>query len=155
MESTSPTLYFAYGSNLWLDQMHRRCPGNNYISIGILRDWKWFICEYGYANVIESPGDIVYGFVYTLTPSDEEKLDGYEHVPENYVKQIHPVELVGDGLVEKNVDGLVYVDIHRVVEGTIRQEYIVRMNHAIQDAEEKGVPKDYVEKYLRPFIPVL
>ena len=129
--------------------MSRRCPQSNYIGIGVLRGWKWFICKRGYANVIESPNDVVYGFVFSLTPSDEELLDVYEGVPESYVKQIHQIELLGYGPVEV----LVYVDVGRVVEGIVKQEYIVRMNHAIKDAVEKGVPKDYIEKYMRDSIP--
>ena len=37
-EST-PTLYFGCGSNMWLDQMNRRCPENKYIGIAVLHDW--------------------------------------------------------------------------------------------------------------------
>lgn len=33
------TIYFAYGSNLWMDQMNRRCPENKYVGIGVLHDW--------------------------------------------------------------------------------------------------------------------
>lgn len=37
-EST-PTLYFGYGSNMWIDQMNRRCPENKYIGTAVLHDW--------------------------------------------------------------------------------------------------------------------
>lgn len=33
------TLYFGYGSNLWIDQMNRRCPESRYVGIGLLPDW--------------------------------------------------------------------------------------------------------------------
>ena len=33
------TLYFGYGSNIWIEQMDRRCPDNKYIGLGVLRDW--------------------------------------------------------------------------------------------------------------------
>jgi len=36
---SSKTIYFAYGSNLWLDQMERRCPESKFIGIGLLDDW--------------------------------------------------------------------------------------------------------------------
>ena len=35
MSSEEATLYFAYGSNLWLDQMARRCPGNTLLCLGM------------------------------------------------------------------------------------------------------------------------
>jgi gamma-glutamylcyclotransferase len=142
-----PTLYFGYGSNLWLDQMARRCPESRYVGISVLRDWKWFICGRGYANVIPSPGDIVYGMIYEITAQDEAKLDGYENVPEAYAKQTHVVEMEG-----KTVEALVNVDMVRVTEGEIKAEYIVRMKKAIQDGLAKGIPKEYVDKYMRRWI---
>jgi len=156
MDTINSTLYFAYGSNMWLNQMARRCPGNTYIGIGVLKDWKWLINRSGYANVVPSPDDIVYGLVYTLTPSDEATLDTYEGVPNAYVKQAHSIELTKEGQQEKRlVDCLVYVDVVRLEPGHPKTEYIPRMNAALRDAEERGVPKDYVEKYVRHFIPLL
>ncbi len=35
----APTLYFGYGSNMWVDQMDRRCPKNKYIGTAVLHDW--------------------------------------------------------------------------------------------------------------------
>jgi gamma-glutamylcyclotransferase len=141
----APTLYFAYGSNLWLDQMARRCPGSAFVGVAALKDWKWFICTRGYANIIPSPGDVVYGMVYTITPANEESLDGYEGVPYSYVKQMHGVEMGGSV-----VEALVYVDVVRLEPGNIKVEYITRMGHAIADALGKGFPEWYVEKYIKP-----
>jgi len=144
----APPLYFAYGSNLWLDQMARRCPGSIFVDVAVLRDWKWFICTRGYANVIPSLGDVVYGMVYSLTPANEDSLDTCEGVPYSYVKQMHEVEM--DGSLVKV---LVYVDEIRQHEGKIKEEYIARMNHGIRDALDKGMPQWYIEKYLEPVIP--
>ena len=33
------TVYFGYGSNLWLDQMKRRCPENKLLGYASLPDW--------------------------------------------------------------------------------------------------------------------
>jgi gamma-glutamylcyclotransferase len=73
-------LYFGYGSNLWIDQMTRRCPDSKLVRLGILRDWKWIINGRGYANVIEPPKDVVYRLVFEISPSDvdEALLDGFE-----------------------------------------------------------------------------
>jgi len=32
-------VYFGYGSNMWLDQMDRRCPENKYLGVGFIEDW--------------------------------------------------------------------------------------------------------------------
>src|SRR5262245_45116756 len=92
------TMYFAYGSNFWLDQMLRRCPGSKFVGVAVLRDWRWFICARGYANITRSPGDIVYGLVYSLTPRDEKLLDGYEGVPNTYIKQTQRFEMTAGPL---------------------------------------------------------
>ena len=36
---THEILYFGYGSNVWIDQMNRRCPDNKYIGVAVLREW--------------------------------------------------------------------------------------------------------------------
>ncbi|KAF7363671.1 hypothetical protein MSAN_01024500 [Mycena sanguinolenta] len=153
------TLYFAYGSNLWRSQMDRRCPDNKFVGTARLPDWRWIINTRGYATVVPSEGDEVWALLYELNQADEEKLDGYEGVPTSYVKQILPVEYFGGhgyGKVHqgtRTVEALVYVDIERTTEGPPKREYIFRMNSAIADALIAGVPKAYIEKYLRPFIP--
>lgn len=55
--------------------------------------------------------------------------------------------------METDKKALVYVDFLRVEESEPKTEYIYRMNLAITDALNEGVPEDYIEKYLRPFIP--
>ncbi|KAG5729062.1 hypothetical protein E4T56_gene15686 [Termitomyces sp. T112] len=155
MPSVPPTqtLYFAYGSNLWLDQMRRRCPGSTYVGTAILSQWKWIICSAGYANIVPSPDDIVYGMIYTLTPEDEAKLDGYEGVPYNYLKYTLPVKVLKGEGQGTSIDALVYVDVERLDEGPPRHEYIARINHAFKDGKREGIPQTYIDKYIRKFIP--
>lgn len=121
---------------------------------------RWFISSRGYANVTASEGDIVYGAMFELSQEDEARLDRYEGVPNSYVKRIIPVRYLGDedyGVDQENghkmVDALVYVDILRPQEGPPKQEYIRRMNCGIRDGIEAGIPKGYITKYIRPFIP--
>lgn len=102
MESPSPRLYFAFGSNLWLEQMSLRCPGSTLAGIGRLRGYKWFINARGYANIAPSPRDNhdddndhanqVWGLIYRLTPTDEARLDRNEGVPHAYEKHTLPVD---------------------------------------------------------------
>ncbi|KAF5331168.1 hypothetical protein D9619_005355 [Psilocybe cf. subviscida] len=148
-------IYFGYGSNLWLDQMKRRCPRSKYIGVGVLQDWKWIINVRGYANIIPSIGDIVYGLMYELTEQDEHDLDTYEGSAYSKlnldVKQNASDPLSTPGGV---ISALVYVDVVRKSESPDpKTEYIYRMNKGIEDALAQGVPKEYIEKYLRAFIP--
>ncbi|KAH0547712.1 hypothetical protein FGG08_000201 [Glutinoglossum americanum] len=86
--------YFAYGSNLRLDQMARRCPGSKYIGRASLLDYLWQINERGYANIVKSEGDWVEGLVYELSGEDEKRLDRNEGVAgECYSKEYKSLQL--------------------------------------------------------------
>ncbi|KAF7440626.1 hypothetical protein PC9H_000972 [Pleurotus ostreatus] len=147
-------LYFGYGSNMWLEQMERRCPQSTYVGIAILEGWRWMINERGYANVVPSAEDHVYGLVYKLSEEDEKSLDVYEGVPLDYIKKFMAVKQSGSApLLNKEFNTLVYVDEIRLHDDLPRTEYIYRMNMAIRDALKEGVPPEYMDKYLRPFIP--
>ncbi|KAF7295379.1 hypothetical protein MIND_01077500 [Mycena indigotica] len=149
-----PTRYFGYGSNLWIHQMDTRCPGNTLLGVAFLRDWRWIINTRGYATIVPSPNSVVYALLYTLTAADEAALDRHEGVPRSYVKQTHPVTLVGpDGSHSTTLDALVYVDVQRTREGPPKPEYVHRINSGIRDAVRAGVPEEYVRECLRPFIP--
>lgn len=121
-------------------------------------DRCWIINQRGYANVIPSSGDYVYGFIFELNPKDEAALDRYEGAPDIYGKEIHPVQSrmsPGDGetATKKPIDTLVYIDTVNTSPGVPKTEYIHRINMAVKDGLENGVPQSYVDKYIRPFIP--
>jgi gamma-glutamylcyclotransferase len=118
-------------------------------------DRRWIINDRGYANIISSPGDIVYGLVFELTASDERSLDKYES--SSYEKLYIPVDLVpkNDAVDKRSVESLIYVDVERKKEREPVEEYIYRMNMGIKDALKEGIPAGYIEKHLRPFIPEL
>ncbi|KAJ3522631.1 hypothetical protein NMY22_g11809 [Coprinellus aureogranulatus] len=165
------TLYFGYGSNLWIDQMNRRCPESKLVGIGLLKDWKWIINNRGYANIILSPTDIVYGLVYEISATDEASLDRSEGVPVSYLKQYHSIEFtplsvpthhnhpdvqapsISSPSLAKEM--LVYVDIKRVTPSSPKEEYIYRINKGIVDGVKAGIPMAYFDKYFRPSIPPL
>jgi gamma-glutamylcyclotransferase len=168
-------LYFGYGSNLWLKQMEIRCPKSSFIGLGRLLSYKWIISERGYANVVEVRNSThtnetddheVWGLVYELSKSDEERLDLNEGVPYAYTKENLDVELwepknenKTDEFIDVSKDHqskkmLVYIDRKRTREFKPKNEYIYRMNRGIEDALKLGVPQSYVDRVLRKFIPV-
>ncbi|KAK2801825.1 hypothetical protein FQN50_007570 [Emmonsiellopsis sp. PD_5] len=74
------------------------------------------------------------------------------YVPARVVKWLHDDE-EREEEEEGLVNALVYVDEYRVTEGLPKQEYIGRMNRGIEEAEELGLPGDWVEGVVRRFIP--
>ncbi|HHT9106064.1 MAG TPA: gamma-glutamylcyclotransferase family protein [Candidatus Wujingus californicus] len=73
-------LYFAYGSNLLLEQLKERCPEHHVISKGILKGYRWIISTRGYVNIVKSKTDEVHGVIYKISESDERSLDCCEGV---------------------------------------------------------------------------
>tara|TARA_B100001765_G_C19328535_1_gene260672 strand:- start:33 stop:623 length:591 start_codon:yes stop_codon:yes gene_type:complete len=75
---------FAYGSNLDLIQMNRRCPSSKIISKGSLSDYRLDFNRYssgwggGVADVIPVKGSEVWGLVFELSDTDMDSLDFYE-----------------------------------------------------------------------------
>ena len=127
-------------------QMINRCPDHRFIEVGILNGYRWIISTRGYANIVKSPLDIVYGAVYAITNSDEQKLDKYEGVNSgSYRKELITVEI---NFVPSNC--LVYID-PLTTDGFPKTEYIDRINRGIADV---NLPSDYVERYIRKYLPL-
>ena len=139
------TPYFAYGSNLWLEQMRERCPDAVKVGVGELLGYRWIIYSRGYANIVRSPGDRVLGVVYRLSARDEESMYRSEGVAASaYAKEYHEI-LLQDEMLRC----LVYIDSD-TLEGSPKLEYIDRINHGFRDA---GLPDDYITRYIRPYVP--
>ncbi len=51
------------------------------------------------------------------------------------------------------IRALVYVDEHRTAPGEINHEYIGRMNRAIAESVQLGVPQSWVDNVMRTFVP--
>ncbi|KAG6089984.1 hypothetical protein E4U15_000625 [Claviceps sp. LM218 group G6] len=91
-EAPNAKYYFAYGSNLHMKQMHRRCPNSKYVGFGRLPNFRWQINERGFANVVAAAGHWVDGLVYEIDDGDENKLDISEGVSKGaYEKMLMPV----------------------------------------------------------------
>lgn len=122
------TIYFAYGSNLFREQMKTRCPmaepvraakldGYRLAFVGFSKQWGG-----GVASVKPCGKSSVQGALYKLTESDEMALDRYEGVPGGfYVKEFMKID---------GENALVYVCTHnlekppsRLYLETIRKGY--------------------------------
>ena len=175
----SSGLYFAFGSNLHLGQMAKRCPESRYVGVARLHDWRFQINNRRYANVVPSAGSCVEGLVYRLSLTDEANLDKSEGVPTAYQKWTLDVELFttpiehvaravpelakeldNSGVFQHNslplrgqhTQVLVYLSPKHVQEGKPWDEYINRMNAGIMHARKLGLTDPYIQCCLRPYI---
>lgn len=130
----------------------------------------------------DEENDVVFGVLYEMTPEDEYLLDGYEGVDHSapasqygdrvpiairpreqehgaYNKWYVPAKVTKWLVAEKtaneehDVTALVYVDEKRVTVGAPKFEYVGRMNRAIRESVELGMPEKWVESVMRKHIP--
>ena len=84
-------LYFAYGSNINLEQMAYRCPDARVIGPVTLDGYELTFRGrangIGVANIEPKEGASVPGLLWRITPKCEESLDRYEGAPRLYVQQ--------------------------------------------------------------------
>ena len=98
----SSILYFAYGSNMNLDQMAMRCPGAMLGPVARLTGWKYFINGDGYAGIEKAEDSEVLGCLWTLQDKHWRALDHYEGVAGGYYERIElEVVQVADGQLIK------------------------------------------------------
>ena len=83
-------LYIAYGSNMNIEQMARRCPTAKVVGSAELEDWRLRFKgdnNFSVATVEPSAGDKVPILVWEIQPEDESSLDVYEGYPRLYRKE--------------------------------------------------------------------
>lgn len=100
-------LYIAYGSNLNLTQMAKRCPTAKVLGASEIKDYALVFrgVRHGAVATIEPcEGASVPVLLWEITPKDEAALDVYEGFPRFYGKET--MELTLDG---KTVSAMVYV----------------------------------------------
>ena len=85
-------LYFAYGSNINLEQMELRCPKAQMLGPVTLKNYELQFRGSGFATVAPKKDSVVHGLLWKLTPSCEQSLDRYEGYPRHYIKEAVTVQ---------------------------------------------------------------
>lgn len=99
----SEKLYVAYGSNLNLEQMAKRCPTAQVYRKGVIEDYRLRFNRV--ATIEPSKGDEVPVAVWIIDEECEDALDWYEGFPRLYRKETVTVTL-DDGM---QVEGMAYI----------------------------------------------
>ena len=153
--------YFAYGSNMNYNQMLERCPNAKYFGKGFLPDYtlaftrnsrNW---ESAVADILVSPGDDVWGIIYTLSNEDRMKLDACEGHPTIYKRKTetimkyngYAVNLNNNALDNLNNYDRLEVEIYEVVNKQLNLTPKINYLSRLQDAAfEYCFPRAYQEK---------
>ena len=106
--------YLAYGSNLSVAQMLRRCPDAVYVGTAMLKGMQLLFKGNGsgsYLTIEPKKGRKVPVLVWKVSDADEEALDLYEGFPRFYRKETVETEVLSlvDGSVSAEVEAFVYI----------------------------------------------
>lgn len=132
--------YFAYGANMDVAAMRRRCPASEALGPGRLMNHRFLIMRDGTASVRRRPGSVVHGLLWRLSPADVRALDRFEEVDAGlYRKAVLPV-LKPAG----SVQALVYLG-HTAEEGAPAPGYV---EGVVACARVLGFPDPYLRSLL-------
>jgi hypothetical protein len=80
-------LYFAYGSNMDVKAMARRCPRSKALGLARLERHRLAVMREGWLTAVRNPSSAVHGVMWELALSDVAALDRYENLSQGlYVK---------------------------------------------------------------------
>lgn len=161
MKTPKERLYIAYGSNLSVEQMSRRCPTAKVVGKSLLRNWRLrFRGGNGQAvaTIERCEGYNVPVLVWKIQPIDEKALDRYEGFPYHYRKENLRITLNG-----KRISAMVYI----INEGGrsynapsagyfefIRRSYEVldfdigTLNEAAKSSKQSNMPDEVVKNQI-------
>jgi len=137
--------YFGYGSNLDEDYMRQWTPSLKFVSLARLPNFEIQFRKYstdlegGISSIIEKPGGMVQGVVYTIEKSEMEALDVLEDVPLGIYKR-ETFKVISE-------DGTWYnADLYRVV--TPQGPFIPSVKYLgimIKGAKAQGINQPWID----------
>ncbi|RDJ27560.1 gamma-glutamylcyclotransferase [Bosea caraganae] len=134
-------LYFAYGLNMDVAGMAKRCPNSRALGLARLPRHRFIVTTDGYASVIRDPRDAVHGVLWDCALSDIRTLDKFEDIASGlYVKINQPVIVAGGAK-----RALVYVGRSATI-GKAQPGY---METVIASAKHWALPDAYVAAMTR------
>ena len=110
----SDRYYLAYGSNLSIEQMERRCPGAVYVGTAELKGYRLLFKHSksgAYLTVEKKRGRSVPLVVWRISEYHEKRLDRFEGCPVYYYKTTKTVDVFNllDGGFAGTVEGVIYI----------------------------------------------
>ena len=134
--------YFAYGSNLDLRQMRRRCPGSVALGRARLPGYRLAFTRYatkrrgGVADVIAEEGAEVWGALYDIDEANLAALDEFEGAPRAYRRET--IAVIDDEGAER--EAFIYI-ANRTGTFAPGRDYLALI---VRGAREHGLPEEYI-----------
>ena len=136
-------LYFAYGSNMDQEQMHKRCPKSTVFGLTSLANFQFFINCRGVASIRPSLGETCHGLLWNISDHDWDALDWYEGVQSNFYRRVTTKIQVDLAKPYPAVDGVltdceIYV-ARDTAEGEPRHGYLEKVVDGAKQAAADGM----------------
>ena len=145
--SNNIRLYFAYGSNLNLVQLHQKCSNPSVLGIARLPGHR--LGFHGYSSVWDGAVETVipdnqsevWGVLYQLTAADWEQLDNHEDVRDNGTGTYfhYPVEVYNEQ--QELATATIY---KKALVGPAELPSTEYLTMIVQGAIEQGLPAEYL-----------
>lgn len=133
-------LYFAYGSNINLDQMAYRCPDAQEVGPVTLENYELLFRRGGFATIAPKEGETVVGLLWSITPGCERSLDRYEGYPRFYDKRMVTVR-DSEG---RSLSVMAYIMDERFREPMLPTESYY--NGILEGYQQNGLPVSALKK---------
>ncbi|MDC0357983.1 gamma-glutamylcyclotransferase [Oligoflexia bacterium] len=141
-------LYFAYGSNMDLEQMQERCPASKVVSVGVLQDYRLDFTHYatrwngGVGDVVPEGDATVWGLVFELPEEDLLRLDDFESRPHVYDRCLVNIKIESEVLK----DVWVYTIQNRKPFIAPSSRYLNTIKNAAKEWEFPKVYQEFLER---------
>jgi len=142
-------LYFAYGSNLSIDRLYKRCPSSRYIGTATLHGYTLVFRgrpKDAKATIVKAPHGVVVGAVFDMAELDGIALDRFEGTPEVYRRAT--VRVIDWEGYEATV--ITYMMTAKT-DGRPRESYL---NHIRSGYKDCGLPLGMIDVAMTGKLPV-
>jgi gamma-glutamylcyclotransferase (GGCT)/AIG2-like uncharacterized protein YtfP len=121
--------------------MDGRCRDARALGQAFLADWEVRIGARGFATVIDAPGSVTWGVLWSVSPSDVQSLDRYEGVADGHYRR----DIVTVQSPEGAHSALIYIE-EFVGDGVPRHGYLERI---LDGARAFDLPEEYCVRLAR------
>ena len=122
LRNNTNTFYFAYGSNMNIEQMNFRCPNSRTLGKISILGYQFIINSRGVATIIPRNYSTVNGVLWSINLKNELNLDYYEGIKKKiYFKKYFYIPFLNQKILI-----LVYIAFNQII-GTPKKGYLEKV----------------------------
>ncbi len=149
MAAVKSWFYFAYGFNLNLTEMRKKCPEAKVVGIGYVKGYRLAFFEHAVVwdsameTLFPDPAAEVWGVLYELDQFEWETLDCFEDARMDGTGAYFHYPVTVTGVSHKLTTANVYLKARWGADGLPSTEY---MQVILAGARQQGLPEEYIKQ---------